>query len=276
MNTAPLAPRLRRPHPGWWLTVAATAAWILLGADVVAGWAASAPPHATPAGTALPMPDMAGMPMPGHDLSAAASTVSVSVNPVAGLGGWSAHWLLMVVAMMWPLYAAPAAAVARLSFRRWRAGTVGAYLGTITAGWLIAGAVARGGYLLVAPVVSPRVWSLAWLLVAAAATRSVWRTRLLRTCCRLGVVAPVGVRAVGSGARCGLQAWPRCALLCGPVMLAMVAAHSLPLMIGGSAAIWWEQRHPLAWRPAVPVVLLGVTAGALIVGAVWPAGRVWG
>jgi hypothetical protein len=59
-------------------------------------------------------------------------------------------------------------------------------------------------------------------------------------------------------------------LLCGPVMLAMVAAHSLPLMIGGSAAVWWEQRHPRAWRDPVPVVVLAATAVGLVVAAEWP------
>ena len=48
-------------------------------------------------------------------------------------------------------------------------------------------------------------------------------------------------------------------------MVAMVAAHQLPLMIGGSAAVWWEQRHPHAWRDPVPVTILAATA-ALVLG----------
>jgi hypothetical protein len=176
----------------------------------------------------------------------------------------------MVVAMMWPLYALPAAGVARASFRRWRPVTVTAYVGAITLLWLAAGVLARMGYQLVEPVVPAWLWSAAWLVLAAAATRSVWRARLLRTCGRLGVVAPAGWRGLRTAAQCGLQAWPRCALLCGPVMLAMVATHSLPLMISGSAAVWWEQRHPRTWRDPVPAAVLTVTAVVLAAAAWWP------
>jgi hypothetical protein len=40
----------------------------------------------------------------------------------------------------------------------------------------------------------------------------------------------------------------------------MVGAHQLPVMVGGSAAVWWEQRHPRAFRDWVLVAILAATA----------------
>ncbi|HEX5145229.1 MAG TPA: DUF2182 domain-containing protein [Mycobacterium sp.] len=277
MSTAVVATRARlrgltRTRPGWWLSGAAGLAWAALIFDAVTGPSHT---HARMAGPTMPMHDMVGMAMPGMAMPAIndASPAPGQLIPdeaLDGLTAWSGHWLLMVVAMMWPLYAVSAAAVGRASFRRWRAGTVTAYIGAITVLWLAVGILVRACYQLLGSSVPATLWSTAWLLVGAAATWSVWRARLLRTCNRLGVIAPAGWRGLRSAASCGLRSWPRCALLCGPVMLAMVAAHSLPLMIGGSAAVWWEQRHPRAWRDPVPVVVLAATAVGLVVAAAWP------
>jgi hypothetical protein len=194
-------------------------------------------------------------------------------HPVAGepasIGPWLGHWLLMVAAMMWPLYAASTAALARATFRRWRVVAVAAYIGTITGSWLVFGLVGRLVFSVVENIVSPVVWSLAWLMVALAVIRSMWRGRLLSTCSRIGVVAPAGRRALISASGSGARVFPRCVALCGPVMLAMVSSHQLPLMVGGSAAVWWEQRHPRAWRDPVPVTLLIITAMALLATTYW-------
>jgi hypothetical protein len=96
--------------------------------------------------------------------------------------------------------------------------------------------------------------------VAIASTRSLWRTRTLQRCLRISVIAPFGYRAITTAAQTAARAWPRCALLCGPVMVAMVGAHQLPVMVGGSAAVWWEQRHPRAFRDWVLVAILAATA----------------
>jgi hypothetical protein len=113
------------------------------------------------------------------------------------------------------------------------------------------------------------VWSVAWLVVAVAVTWSMWRARLLRTCGRIGVIAPAGRRALITASGSGVCMFPRCVALCGPVMLAMVSSHQLLLMLGGSAAVWWEQRHPRAWRDPVPVALLVITAVVLVATTFW-------
>ena len=67
-----------------------------------------------------------------------------------------------------------------------------------------------------------------------------------------------------TAARAGLLTWQRCALLCGPMMLAMVVGHSLVLMVCASLAAWWESWHPRAWRDRVPVTL--IAAGGAVAG----------
>jgi hypothetical protein len=236
-------------HPGWWLYAAAGTAWVVL---VVWAVVDVAPAHDTSA-----MPAMANMP--------AMPTVPPPVHHHAhGWWAWGAHWVLMVVAMMWPLYAASAAALRRTVFRRWQAATIAMYLATLTALWLAVGYSARGVYLLAAPVIPAWAWSAGWLVVAIAALRSLWRARLLWTCQQVKTLAPSGRRALTGAAVLAARAWPRCAALCGPVMIAMAAAHPLPLMVGASAAVWWEQRHPRAWRDPMPVALLGGTLIATV------------
>ena len=159
-------PRLRlrlnwiRPHRGWWLTAAAGVAWVALVAWSVA---AASPGHHGGAGHA------------DHAMAHPA------VGEPVGVGSWMGHWLLMVVAMMWPLYAASTAALARTTFRRWRVAAVLAHVGAITGLWMAFGLVGRGAYLLVDDFVPAWAWSAAWLVVAVAATWSMWRARLLRT-----------------------------------------------------------------------------------------------
>jgi hypothetical protein len=243
-----LRDNLTRPHRGWWLTVAAGIAWAALVAWSITDLSTGHHGGAGHAGHAMAHP-AAGEP--------------------ANAGIWILHWLLMVVAMMWPLYAASTAALARATFRRWRVAAVAAHVGAITALWLAVGVVGRGVYLLVENFVPAWVWSLGWLVVAVAVTWSMWRARLLRTCGRIGVIAPAGRRALITASGSGARMFPRCVALCGPVMLAMVSSHQLVSMLGGSAAVWWEQRHPRAWRDPVPVALLAITAVVLVATTFW-------
>ena len=131
--------------------------------------------------------------------------------------------------------------------------------------WLGFGVAARGVYLLVPAAVPVWTWPMVWVIASIAATRSVWRARVLRRCLPVGVVAPFGHRAIVTAAGTAARQWPSCLLLCGPVMMAMVGAHHLPIMLGGSAAVWWEQRHPRSWRDPVPVAILAATA-ILVIG----------
>jgi hypothetical protein len=210
------------------------------------------------------MPAMAGMaPDDGHNMNMGAA------GHAGDAWGWSGHWMLMVAAMMWPLYEMPAAAIAQASFRRWRVVVVATFVAVVSALWLGFGYIARAVYLLVGTAVPPWVWAVSWLVVAMAATWSAWRARALRKCLRVGVLAPYGRRAIVTAAHTAARQWPRCMLLCGPVMVATVAVHHLPLMLGGSAAVWWEQRHPRAWRDPVPVAILAATGVVVVAGVLW-------
>ncbi|MGH3366004.1 MAG: DUF2182 domain-containing protein [Nocardioidaceae bacterium] len=178
--------------------------------------------------------------------------------------GWVGSWLLMVVAMMWPLAVPTLSAVRRASFPRWRTPLVLTCLGSVTLLWLAVGLAAG---LLTRPVMAPAVvgwWQLAWVGVAGAVMLSARRARLLWRCLELPPLAPGGRRGLVSAARAGLVSWRRCALLCGPVMAAMVVGHSLVLLVCASLAAWWEAAHPRAWHDRVPVALLGVAAAWLV------------
>ncbi len=64
-----------------------------------------------------------------------------------------------------------------------------------------------------------------------------------------------------SAARAGLVSWRRCAVLCGPVMTAMVVGHGVVMLACASLAAWWEAAHPRRRHDPVPPMLL---AGALV------------
>jgi predicted metal-binding membrane protein len=184
----------------------------------------------------------------------AMAPMSEVVDPLTW--GWLSTWLLMVVAMMWPLAVPTVGAVARASFRGWGVRLAAACLATVTLLWLafgVAGAV-------VARLFAVRPGSLGWQLVfvgvALLALGSVRRSRVLEKCLRLPPLAPGGRRGLVTAARAGLLTWRRCALLCGPMMLAMTVGHSVVLMGCASLAAWWEAWHPRAWHDRVPIALV--------------------
>jgi hypothetical protein len=190
-----------------------------------------------------------------HDAAAGPST------PAA----WVLAYGLMVVAMMWPLTDRVAGMVYRTSFRSRRALHVGVLLAVSTALWLAYGAVLRAVALILGQAATPW-WSAAWLGVALALTWQPRRARLLRTCLRLPALHPGGRRGLATAARAAFIFWRRCALLCGPVMAAMVSHHGLTVMALASAAVWWEQWHPRAAHDLVPRVLLLAALVSVVVG----------
>ena len=134
---------------------------------------------------------------------------------------WITTWLLMVIAMMWPLAVPTVGAVSRSSFRGWRTRLSAVCLATVTVLWL---AVGLAGALLARWLGVPAGsvwWQLTFVGLALVAFRSQRRTRVLETCLRLPPLAPGGRRGVVTAATAALLTWRRCALLCGPVMLAM-------------------------------------------------------
>jgi hypothetical protein len=199
--------------------------------------------HGSPAGAAHPSP---------HDGHGAVDPWSPA---------WLLTWFLMVAAMMWPPAVPTLGAVRRAAFRRWRVRLVASCLGTFTVLWVGAGLTVAAAAHLVAVPAGSVTWQLCWVAVAALATRSAWRARLLWRCGKLPPVAPGGLRGMRTASVAGAAAWRRCAVLCGPLMAAMVVGHDPVLMVSASLAAWWEATHPRAWRDPVPVLLL-VAGGA--------------
>lgn len=245
------------------MTVARTAGVALVRAP--------APPTGTVvlAGSAVAWIALTAVTVRGHGAGHASHGVA-AVAPWQP--GWIAMWLLMLVAMMWPLAVPTLSVVGRAAFRGWRTALVAACLGTLTALWLLAGLAAGSVAQLLAVPEQSLGWQLGWVTVALLAGRSARRARLLERCSRVSPVAPGGVRGLVTAAGAGARDWRRCALLCGPVMTAMVVGHSPALLVGASLAAWWESAHLRAWRDPVPALLLGVAAAVLVLVEVLPGG----
>jgi hypothetical protein len=189
------------------------------------------------------------------------------VNPWST--AWMLVWLLMVAAMMWPLAVPTLSIVRQAAFRGWRTQLVATCLGTITLLWLVAGlAVASAAHALAVPS-DGRAWQLGWVAVAVLMSRSARRARVLWRCAKLPAVAPGGVRGLASASSVGAVAWRRCALLCGPLMTAMVVGHDPVLMLCASLAAWWEAAHPRAWRDPIPMLLLAAAGVWLLAGVAY-------
>jgi hypothetical protein len=110
-------------------------------------------------------------------------------------------------------------------------------------------------------------WQLVFLAGAGVWWGSARRYRLLSRCAKLPPVPPAGSRGIGGAIRIGSLAWRRCALVCAPLMMAMVVGHNLIVLVAASLAVWWESRHPRAWRDRVPIALIVVAAlGAIASG----------
>ena len=191
-------------HPEWWVYAVAALAWIDLELMSMSTMGAGQhAPMAMPAGSAAFLPSWAD--------------------------AWS-DWVLMVVAMMLPVVAPQVRTVAMRSLWTRRQRSSGAFLAGYVAVW-----VAVGGVLL-APLVALDVYPLgpAWLvgilLVAAGWQVSPPRRRLLRRCASLRLGAADGRAADVDCARAGLRSGVRCLATCGPLMLAMLAGHSVLLM----------------------------------------------
>lgn len=193
-----------------------------------------------------------------HAVNAPAGGGAPSVDPWSL--GWVGGWLLMVVAMMWPLMVPTVNRVSRAAYPRWQVRLTLTTIATATLLWLALGLVAASAARVASVPAGSTWWQLAFIVVAALAFRSTRRTRLLWRCVKLPPVAPGGRRGLAGAARAGLVAWRRCAVLCGPVMIAMTIGHTLLVLVAASLSVWWEARHPRAWRDPVPLLLLGVAA----------------
>ncbi len=199
--------------------------------------------------------------VPGHahgSIPGGADAAAAAVDALSW--AWVAGWSLMVVAMMWPLLVPTVDHVSRAAFPRWRFTLVSITVLTATLLWLALGfAVALAAQVAGIPAGSVW-WQLAFIGVAAVAWRSAARSRLLWRCAKLPPIDPGGLRGARRSAAAGLVSWQRCALLCGPLMMAMVVGHNPVVMIAASISVWWEAWHPRAWRDRVPLALILVAA----------------
>ncbi|SFR75084.1 Predicted metal-binding integral membrane protein [Agromyces sp. CF514] len=187
------------------------------------------------------------------------AAASVAVTPM-----WAAGWLLMVVAMMWPLLVPLANRIAAGSFPRWRIRLVAVAVVVSTLLWFAFGLAAALVAQLAGVPQGSLWWQLAALGVAGVARWSPRRARLLARCAVTPPIAPGGRRGIRTAARAGAIEWRRCAVLCGPLMLAMVPGHGVLVLAAASLSVWWEFRHPRAWRDPVPLALIAVAALAAI------------
>ena len=178
---------------------------------------------------------------------------------------WVGTWTLMVAAMMWPLAVPTVSAIGRAAFRGWRAALVVACLCSLTVLWLVSGLAVAAVAGALGVRAGSTAWPLSWVAVAVLLTLSARRARVLWQCSRLSAVAPGGLRGLRTASVAGVVEWRRCAMLCGPVMTAMVVGHDPVLMLGASLAVWWETAHPRARRDPVPVLLLAAAAGWLLI-----------
>jgi predicted metal-binding membrane protein len=214
-------------HPEWPWALAAAGAWaaLLLGAH---------PQHSGHA-MAMPMPEPHGPP----DL---------------------ARWSLMVVAAMVPA-ALPAARAVGLEglWRRRRRGPA-LFLTVYASAWIVFGAIALATWTaLGSPGIAPAV-----LLAAGAWELTVIKRRSLKACHRVPALAPRGRAADAACVRLGGLHARACIISCGPMMLAMVPRHSLPLMVALTALSTWER---FAVRPRLKACALALVALSAIVAA---------
>lgn len=151
----------------------------------------------------------------------------------AGSGGfvapWSmawGHWSLMVVAMMLPVVAP----------RVRREASPGAFLVGYTLVWVLAGGVLLAALVALDAEPLGTTWLLGTLSVAAVWSLSPARRRLLaRWSSRVG----------------GLRTGARSLVVCGPLMLAMLASHSLLLMAALTAVMLGERLRMPSPAPEV-------------------------
>jgi predicted metal-binding membrane protein len=190
-------------------------------------------------------------------------------NMSSFLGAWDS-WALMVTAMMLPVLAPQVRTVAMRSLWVRRQRSAVAFVLGYAATWFAAGGV------LVAPLVALDAyplgapWLVGFLLVAAVWQVSAPRRRLMRRCGSLRLGPATGRPADLNCLLVGVRSGGRCLLTCGPLMLTMLASHSLVLMAGILVVLLSERSRgpdPLrrVGRPleAWVIVAFAVAAGAV-------------
>jgi len=197
-------------HPEWWVYAAAALAWIDLA---LLSWSTTGAGQHT-----------------HHTTAVSGETAGFLASFLASWSDAWSHWVLMVVAMMLPVVAPQVRTVAMRSLWTRRQRSSGAFLAGYVAVWVVVGGALLGPLVALDAYPLGPAWLVGVLLVAAGWQVSPPRRRLLRRCASLRLRAADGRAADADCARAGLRSGVRCLATCGPLMLAMLAGHSLLLM----------------------------------------------
>lgn len=138
-------------------------------------------------------------------------------------------WVLMVVAMMFPLVIAQVRDTAFRSLWRRRHRAIAFFLSGYLLSWILFGAVVLA--IRARWSVDPIASAVIAILIAIAWQLSPWKRRALRRCHRVMPLAPQGWRANVSCARFGWGIGGSCIGACGALMIACALMdHSLLIM----------------------------------------------
>ena len=209
------------PHPEWWSLGLCAAAWLLII------WKAVAPT------VGLPVSQLHS----GHGMSPELATEQVA---------WSAQifwWLVMVVAMMFPMVLEPIQITAARSLWRRRNRAIAGFLLGYVGLWTLFG---LGASLLSIVLVETglRPGTVAGVAFGIAVLWQVTpiRRRAVRACHRTIPIAPSGWRADRDCVRYGWKIGNACVISCWALMLAcMLSGHSMPAMIAVTTIGWIER-----------------------------------
>ncbi|MFN2445795.1 MAG: DUF2182 domain-containing protein [Vicinamibacterales bacterium] len=203
--------RIAWRHPEWWTVVLSAVAWLVLASESLSSGAADDGVH-------------------GHHADAAAGLGS-------NLAAWrvdSAEWLLMVVAMMFPLVIGSVRITAARSLWRRRHRAIAVFLAGYLVPWLVFGIAV----LALAAGLELARWDTRPHAAAAGFTiATVWqltrcKRHVLASCHRTVPLAPSGWRADRDCLGYGCMIGGRCVVSCGGLMVACVlAGHGMAAML---------------------------------------------
>ena len=167
-------------------------------------------------------------------------------------------WVLMVVAMMWPLQGELVRNVAFASLRRRRHRAMATFLAGYLFVWLLAALPMR---LIEALFDSPYAAPAAFAL-AALYSLSRTHTFALKACHATRPLAPVGFAATRDAFSYGALIGGTCVLACFPLMVACTLAHHSILALVGGALVGVLERR--AFRPRTRLAAAVIAALALL------------
>ena len=186
-------------HPEWWVLAMSAAAWVVM---------------AVPGTAAIPT---------SHHGHAAPSWLDASGGIVS-----ARDWLLMIVAMMFPLCIASIQATAARSLWRRRHRAIASWLIGYVAPWLMLGLVVSFSTATLwpsGPQPSGAIVAVAFVVAAVWQGASL-RARVVRRCHRTQPLAPSGWRATRDCMRYGWTTGIHCVVACGALMIACsLAGH---------------------------------------------------